>query len=371
MISADPITIFIVAGRTGHSLIKAKSLPFSLLEQINEIYLFTETRGFHINKCNYIVIPEWIKSIRPSFIAKILRFIYEPLQLLYYSYKIKPAFINGIYCLPKGLNSFIVSRLTGVKCVNSVIGSVLEIETELPFKVLWKNINLWQLRRCEAITIKGERDRTYLTSKGVDPQKMFLFNGAIDTDKFTYTEEERSIDILYVGSFIELKGTDRIITIVYNLLPLFPGLKVVMVGDGKLLGITKQRVTRLGIEGSVSFEGFQKETSVYFRQSKVLLMPSRSDSLPTSMLEAMACGCVPVISDVGNVTEAAKDEINSRVITDYNDIGSFVSAISDLLVDHVKLERLARSGRRTVGKHYSIESQSLLSEKIITYLVQN
>ncbi len=360
--------MFIVTGRTGHSLVAAKAMPFAVLEKVNSIYIFSETKGFEIPKCTYITVPEWIRKIKPSFLGKAIRFFFEPLQLLYFAVKLNPDFINGVYCLPKGLNSYIVSRISGVKCVNSVIGSILEIETELPFKSIWKNINLWQLKGCDALTVKGETDRNYLIQSGVDQQKLFLFNGAIDTEKFAFSKSERHIDILYVGSFIELKGTDRIIRIVAKLRPEYPELKVVMIGDGKLLDKAKELSESLKLQNTISFLGYERNTLPYFWDSKILLMPSRSDSLPTSMLEAMATGCVPVISDVGNVAEAAVNYVNSRVIKDYLDIESFADAVRSLLNDEELRIRYALKARQTVEEKYSAESQAVLAQKVISYL---
>lgn len=361
------ISLFIVAGRTGHSLIVAKALPFSVLDRVKTIYIFSETEGFAIPKCTYITVPLWIRKTKPVFLRKIIRFIFEPFQLLVYTIKLKPDFINGIYCLPKGLNSYIISRLTGVKCVNSIIGSVLEIETELPFKWIWREINIRQLKGCEAITIKGEKDKKYLLSKGIFPEKMFPFNGAIDIDKFFFTAKIRTTDLLFVGNFYELKGPDRIVRIVQLLLTKFPDLNVVMVGDGIMLEETKDLAFSLGIN-NISFEGYQKNTVPYFQKAKLLIMPSRSDSLPTSMLEAMSCGCVPVISNVGNVTEAARNDINSKVIENYLDLEGFAAAIIDLLSDETKRMEFAFNARKMVEEFYSVKSQSILAENIINYL---
>lgn len=368
MKSQKEISLFIVTGRTGHSLVISKALPFVVLEQVKRIYLFSESEGFTIPKCKYITVPRWIRKIKPAILGKILRVFFEPVQLLYYSLNLKPDFINGVYCLPKGLNSYIVSRLSGVKCVNSIIGSVLEVETELPFKKVWRNINLWQLKGCEAITIKGNRDMQYLLSKGIDPGKMFPLNGAIDTDKFLFNSDYRTIDLLFVGTFIELKGPDRIIRIADQLLPLFANLKVVMVGDGKMMKETKKLAAELGIIDHISFEGYQKNTVPYFQQAGLLIMPSRSESLPTSMLEAMACGCVPVITNVGNVGEAALNNVNAKIVRDYKDINGFVVAISDLLSNETKRREFAKNGRKTVEECYSVKSQSLIAGSIINYL---
>jgi glycosyltransferase involved in cell wall biosynthesis len=361
------ISLFIVAGRTGHSLIVAKALPFSVLDRVKTIYIFSESEGFAIPKCIYVTVPNWIRKTKPVFLRKIIRFLFEPFQLLFFTIKLNPDFINGIYCLPKGLNSYIISRLTGIKCFNSIIGSVLEIESELPFKWIWRNINIWQLRGCEAVTIKGERDKKYLLSKGIKPEKMFPFNGAIDTERFFFDTHPRTIDLLFVGNFYELKGPDRIVRIVHLLLTKFPDIKIVMVGEGKMLNATKSLALSLGIN-NISFEGYQKNTVPYFQKSKLLIMPSRSDSLPTSMIEAMSCGCVPVISDVGNVTEAARNNINSKVIENYLDLNGFAAAVTELLTDEAKRMEFAINARKMVEEFYSVKSQSILAENIINYL---
>ncbi len=367
MLSSE-IRIFIVIGRTGHSLILSKALPFAALEDVKEIIIFSETEGFATPKVRYITIPSWIRKINATLLGRSIRFIYEPLQLLYYTLKLKPDIINGVYCLPKGINSLIAAKLTSTKCIISVIGSRLEIETELPFRKMWELINLWQLRYCNAIAIKGKTDRDYLISKKIDPLKMFTLNGAIDTEKFYFANGERSIDILFAGTFYELKGPDRFIRIVQELIQYFPDLKVSMIGTGKMLNDTKKMVEDLEIDHFVRFEGYQKDPIPFFQQSKILVMPSRSESLSTAMLEAMACGCVPVVSDVGNVREAALHSINAKIIGNYLDIDSFVISIRDLLQHEVKRKQFAHLGRLQVEKYFSIKGQSKMAMEMVDYL---
>gem|GEM_PF-1432463 len=362
------IRLFIVAGRTGHSLIVCKALPFAVLSEIKEIIIFSEAPGFTIPKSRYITIPAWIKKLKPSFIVKLIRITFEPLQLIYFTLRLKPDIINGIYTLPKGLNSLIAARLTGTQCLISVIGSRLEIETELPFRKFWERINIWQLHKCDAITIKGEADRDYLISKKINPGKLFTLNGAIDTDKFTFSSGKRPIDLLFVGTFIELKGPDRILKIIKKLLSCFRDLRAVMVGDGVMLKETMEMANELSINQNVVFEGYQRNTVPYFQQAKILVLPSRSESLPTTMLEAMVCGCVPVISNVGNVKEAALHDINSKVIDDYTDINCFVENIAELLNDEPKRQEFAKAARLMVINKYSVLAQSVIAKNIINYL---
>lgn len=361
----SPITLFIVAGRTGHSLVMSKTLPFVSLDVVKSIYIFTESEGIDMPKCRYITNPGWIAKIKPGFIARLIRIFFEPLQLLYYALKIKPSFINGIYCLPKGLNSYIISRIAGIKCVNWVIGSRLEVETEMLCKKTWEKINLWHLRGCDALSVKGQADIEFLSSKNIERSKMFTLNGAIDTRKFVCMEGERPIDILFVGTFYELKGPDRILKILKQLLLPFPDISLVMVGNGKLWQVIKNMALELGISQSIKFEGYQKNIVPYYQKSKLLLMPSRSEGLPTSMLEAMSCGCVPVMSNVGNVKEVALHNINSKVIDNFEDINSFTLHVTDLLNNESKRKHFAVHARNLIQEKYSIEAQANIALQLI------
>ncbi|MBK7626714.1 MAG: glycosyltransferase family 4 protein [Bacteroidales bacterium] len=109
-----------------------------------------------------------------------------------------------------------------------------------------------------------------------------------------------------------------------------------MVGNGKLLQHTKDMAKELGVDQNIKFEGYQRDLVHYYQQSKILLMPSRSEGLPTAMLEAMSCGCVPVMSNVGNIKEAAIHNFNAKVIDRYDDVLGFTENIRDLLVDEPK-----------------------------------
>ena len=63
------------------------------------------------------------------------------------------------------------------------------------------------------------------------------------------------------------------------------------------------------------FNGGKNEMVI--TKSKVLIMPSISEGLSTAMLEAMSSGCVPVVSDVGEMTKAAFDNVFEEYLVLY------------------------------------------------------
>jgi len=294
--------------------------------------------------------------------------LYEPIQLLKYTIKYKPEYINGIYTLPKGLNAVIVGLLTGTKSIVSVIGNTIEIDTYYKWKFFWRNLNIWMLNKTNIVTTKGLTVTNYAVSFGIAKEKIFEFPGFVDTDIF-YSDnvKERDIDILFVGTFRKLKGPDKIVKMIKKLILTFPNIKSCFLGKGYLFDEVQDMIIKLELQKNIILEGYRSDTPVFFQRAKILLMPSRSEGLSMAKLEAMACGCVPVVSNVGNMTDAAHNGINSFVVDDYTDIDTFVKYIKLLLEAPNKHEKMAQNAIQTVKTKYSLQPQTKIAKQIIDY----
>jgi glycosyltransferase involved in cell wall biosynthesis len=360
--------VFIVAGRLGENLIYYKSLPVANIAEITKVIVFCEKPLLPFPKIQYITLPEIIFKLRPKFFKVTFSLIFEPLQILWYAIKHKPQVINGVYTLPKGLNSSIVSWLTGTKCVISVLGGKEEIEPKFFPRNFWFGLNRLLVRRADAITTKGFKDSQYISSLIINPAKIFIYNGFIDTVRFYPGSGIRNIDIVFVGKFYELKGTDRILQVFEVLKDVIPEFKAAMIGTGADLGKTISRAESMGLKNNIEFTGFIKNTEDYYKKAKILILMSRSEGMPNCMLEAMASGCVPVVPDVGNITEFAIHKFNSIVVDDYDDITTFSKNILLLLERSDLRETLAINARKSVIDKFSLEAQSNAFRKIIKYL---
>jgi glycosyltransferase involved in cell wall biosynthesis len=146
----------------------------------------------------------------------------------------------------------------------------------------------------------------------------------------------------------------------------FPGIKACFVGQGYLYDDCIRLSSILKVSENIIFAGHVDEPTGFFQRSKIFVLPSRSEGLPTSMLEAMACGCVPVVSDVGNIQDAAMHSVNAFVIDDFNDINSFVKHIQILLTDEPLRKEMAEKGIQTVKENYSVVRQ----EKIVVQMIK-
>jgi glycosyltransferase involved in cell wall biosynthesis len=361
--------IFIVVGRLGKNLVLSKTWPILYSDFFKDIYVFCETEFNTIPGINFITLPKIIRNIKLPFIKKIIRIIFEPLQLIIKSYKLKPSIIHGFYILPKGVNCLIASKFSKSICIISIIGGKEEIETSLPINFISKFINIQLLKSANFITTKGLRDNQYLIENGINQNKISIFNGAINANKFCYKGESKDIDILFSGYFDINKGPQRALQIVNKVITELRDLKVVFIGTGPLLKIMIKQAQELGLSKKIIFRGFVDNPEYYYKHAKILVFPSANEGLSTAMLEAMACQCVPVTSNVGNQTEAAIHNINSIVISDFKDIASFTSEIIRLLKDLDLWSKLALNAERRIFDKYSVEAQAEIYKNICSQLL--
>jgi len=108
-------------------------------------------------------------------------------------------------------------------------------------------------------------------------------------------------DIVFVGELRALKGVDVLLEAVALLRGRGRALTVSLVGDGPDAGSFRAQVTRLGLDDAVHFHG-ALPTRQALAQGRLVVVPSRAESLPYVVLEAAACK--PLIATrVGGIPE--------------------------------------------------------------------
>ena len=355
----------------GKNLIVSKTLPVVACGVFSHIYIFSEEAGIEVDGADYIILPAFIRHLKPKFLKRIVRLIYEPLQLIFYACRLRPAIIHGYYSLPKGMNSFIASKLSGSRCVISIIGGKEEIETSFFIKQFSRPLIVWLLKQAHHVTTKGRKDNDYLLHFDIDEEKISIFNGAIDTERFCYQGESKNIDLLFAGYFDQFKGPQRALEIIRKVSQELPDIKALFIGNGPLYQNVLDKAIKLGLSANITFAGHVNDSENYFKRSRILIFPSANEGLSTAMLEAMACRCVTITSNVGNQTEAAIHDYNSIVIPDFNDLQSFSAQAIKLLKDRNKLNWLAENAEKTILSKYTPEVQGLICQRFYSKLIRN
>ncbi|HKT81141.1 MAG TPA: glycosyltransferase family 4 protein [Vicinamibacterales bacterium] len=156
--------------------------------------------------------------------------------------------------------------------------------------------------------------------------------------------------LLYVGRFTREKGVFDLPAIDERLRNRRVAVSWTMVGSGP----DESAVKAAWPNPAVRWTGIQPLENVLelYRSHDVLVLASRHEGLPVSLLEAGAAGVVPVIS---NLPSGIPDVVTPGV-TGYRpepgDIDGFVSAIQQLAGSRAELEAMSAAIRQKVATRY-------------------
>jgi len=129
-----------------------------------------------------------------------------------------------------------------------------------------------------------------------------VFNG-VGADEFDPVPlAEDATDLAYVGEFRHIKGADLLIQAVARLRANGRPVTLTLAGDGEETASLKALIARLKLGDAVRFIGHVK-ARFGFSKGRLLVVPSRGDSMPYVVIEAAAAGVPLLAANVGGIPE--------------------------------------------------------------------
>ena len=124
---------------------------------------------------------------------------------------------------------------------------------------------------------------------------------------------ENDLMVAFVGRLIPEKGVSALIEASRNERLHSAGVTLVLAGDGPLAAdVSAAESPTLRWVGRLSRE----DTAALLLQSDYMCLPTRSEGFSTTLLEASACGCPSLVTDVGGARELIPDEGYGRIMPD-------------------------------------------------------
>ena len=153
-----------------------------------------------------------------------------------------------------------------------------------------------------------ETDKQRLQERGIDTEVSVIPNG-IDCSWFRPTADDPQDQLLFVGRLKNGKGPQYLLEAFGRLAHDYPSYSLELVGDGPLRDELEGQASSLGIADRVSFRGEvpNDELPELYADSRAFVLPSRSEGLPRTVLEAMACGRPVVTSDLPQLRPLVED----------------------------------------------------------------
>ncbi len=166
-------------------------------------------------------------------------------------------------------------------------------------------------------------------------------------------EQEPRFRLLYLGRLDRGKGLELLPAIVSSLRERGIDAELDVVGEGSEGEALRAAAGNLPIH-HIGTRG-PEETSRVLRTAHALLLPSESEGLPLTLLEAQAEGCVPVASLLPGSTDVAVEDGRSGLLVSRREVGAFVASLERLARDRRFWGDLSRAGRARVEESFSAE----------------
>ena len=223
------------------------------------------------------------------------------------------------------------------------------------------------LRAASRVVVLGEAEAERISQFAPGTKTVVLPN-AVATKEFPETEREWGTKtIIYLGRLQEAKGLSEMVESCRLLVAQGFKFKFSCYGTGQDQQEFIRRMT--GVIGDNFhyggvISGAEKVRAL--NTADIFLMPSRYEGLSMALLEAMAAGCVPIVSNRGSMPTVVEDGRNGFLV-DPGDITQIVGKLKFLLSEgETGWNEYRRNARETVRTRFDMTGYSTKLKTIYT-----
>lgn len=208
------------------------------------------------------------------------------------------------------------------------------------------------------IAVSNEIKEVLISQLGAQRHKISVISCGVDTSVFKSMDikirkelglpEAKSI-VLFVGSLSSRKGID----IVYKCANALPDVLFVLIGESE-----EKRKREVPPNCILVGAKPHYEIPKWLNAADIFLLPSRSEGVPVSLLEALSCGIPAITSSVGGIPDVMEDGKTGCVCEDGDEI---IIKIKQLLSSSAQREIMSKYARAIMIKRFD---NSIITDKI-------
>lgn len=247
-----------------------------------------------------------------------------------------------------------------------------EWSTTYPNKLLisfpkWERKEKEWLQLFDKILVVNEGMRDKNIDKGVSEKDVTVISNSIDTSIFDEYEIDESIrkrfeeyfTLVYVGGFVSNRGLKHIIKGMKELKKFNSKFRLLLVGDGEMMGALKELAKRLGVEDVVIFEGWQSQEKIksYLLASDVGLVPfnrtPQTDNSSSNKLYQYMYYGLPVLGTNCTSVKKLVEKEQCGIIYEEKNAEHFIINVKELYNNPEKYNLMAEQGRLAVTEKYN------------------
>ena len=144
-------------------------------------------------------------------------------------------------------------------------------------------------------------------------------------------------------------------------------IKALIAGVGDESDNLKQEAKMLGIEEQIHFTGWVEEVEKndIYNKASIFVLCSKGEGFPLSLLEAMSCGCVSVVSNVGDISDVIAPGKNGFIFNDTENELELAQIIEFLINNPLEISNISHNAQE-VKNNLSIDNVSKIWDTILS-----
>ncbi len=247
--------------------------------------------------------------------------------------RFRPEIVNALYV---GGYGFVAARSGFRPLVVTSLGSDLLVDypSSLVHRLQIRSV----LRQADLVLTDADELSRVAIAAGASPAK--ILKTYMGIDERVFFPRKSAPDRTRPGGGMRVVST-RNLHPIYNVELLVDAAPIVrrridahfvVCGDGPERARLEEKVKRFSLEGCFVFKGRLDPEGIAreLRAADVYASTSKSDSTSVSLIEAMACGAVPVVTDLPANREWIRDGENGRIVRN-GDAASLAGAVIETL----------------------------------------
>jgi len=249
--------------------------------------------------------------------------------------------------------------LPGLPLVMTTPGNIyhrLSVPNGSSYEWYFAQILKWAARRtahrCHVIAISQAMARWWAKT-GSRPESLTMIPLGVDRTRFHHVlGARRRLDLpadhplfVYVGRFSREKGVMDLVEAVSRARSRSPALAVHLIGRGALEPELTRRIAAARLGGAVALHPWvaQEELKLWYSAADALVLPSYTEGLSRTILEAMACGLPVVGSRVSGTEDHVRDGLTGFLFEPGD-----VDGLADILAGIARAPGFTRALRPSV-----------------------
>ncbi len=324
--------------------------PFVVWQRRDEGFGWLQSRGIRVSA---LWIPPWWHGFSlplfPLFLARLRRLVSPgDIDLVH---------VNNYRCAPLGR---VVSQWARVPCLCHV--------REL---IASEKIREYSLQTVDALIAVSDAVAHALVDGGLPQDRvtvvrsgMALPTESIDRDSDALRQRlgipDADLLIGIVAHVLPHKGYDDLVQALALIREKLPHIRCLIVGETprkRYLGRVLDLAERLSVRDRLTFVGPQEDVAPFLHAIELLVLPSHTEGLPITILEAMAAGRPVVATTVGGIPEVVRDGETGLLVPE-RDPRRLAEAVIWLLEAPRVARAMGEAGRKRIEACFTLEREA-------------